>query len=248
MMGWRARLGFLVPPGNPTVEPEMMQLAPTGVSLHFSRLVAEGPMGTHEGQEERNRSYLDHIGQSTDLLAMVKPDVIVLAHTASSYTLSPEAETALLTDLSNRSQSQFVTAAGAVKRALTSLGVKRVALATPYAEVISEQGKRHLSQHGFQVVGYRRLENVHNIYEETAERAYRLARDADTPDAQAVFVSGTGLPTLSVLAMLEADLGKPVISSATAMMWLALQLAGIGELITGYGCLLSRERSGVLAQ
>lgn len=34
MMGWRARRGFLVPPGNPTVEPEMMQLAPPGVSLH----------------------------------------------------------------------------------------------------------------------------------------------------------------------------------------------------------------------
>ena len=37
MIGWRARLGFLVPPGNPTVEPEMMQLAPPGVSVHFTR-------------------------------------------------------------------------------------------------------------------------------------------------------------------------------------------------------------------
>jgi len=244
MMGWRARLGFLVPPGNPTVEPEMMQLVPTGVSLHFSRLVARGPTGTHAGmhagQEERNQSYLDHIGESTDLLAMVKPDVIVLAHTASSYTLSSKAEAKLLSDLSNRSQSQFITAAGAVKQALKHLGVQRVALATPYAETISEQGKQHLTQHGFQVVGYSRLENVRNIYEETAERAYRLARSADTPEAQAVFISGTGLPTLSVLAMLEADLGKPVISSATAMMWQALRLAGIGESTHGYGCLLSR--------
>jgi maleate cis-trans isomerase len=126
-----------------------------------------------------------------------------------------------------------------VKLALTHLGVQRVALATPYAESISEQGRQHLIQHGFQVVGYGRLENVRNIYEETAERAYRLARTADTPEAQAVFISGTGLPTLSVLAMLEADLGKPVISSATAMMWQALRLAGIGEPKHGYGCLLS---------
>lgn len=241
MMGWRARLGFLVPPGNPTVEPEMMELVPTGVSLHFSRLVAQGPTGTHEGQEERNRSYLDHIGASTDLLAMVKPDVIVLAHTASSYSLSAAAEAQLLAELSNRSQSQFITAAGAVKQALTHLGVQRVALATPYAEAISEQGRQHLIQHGFQVVSYGRLDNVHNIYEETAERAYRLARGADTPEAQAVFISGTGLPTLAlaVLAMLEADLGKPVISSATAMMWQALRCAGIGEPRHGYGRLLS---------
>ena len=42
MIGWRARLGFLVPPGNPTVETEMIALAPSGVSLHFHRMTARG--------------------------------------------------------------------------------------------------------------------------------------------------------------------------------------------------------------
>ena len=31
------RLGFLLPPGNPTIEPEMIALAPAGVSLHTTR-------------------------------------------------------------------------------------------------------------------------------------------------------------------------------------------------------------------
>ena len=40
MIGWRARLGFLVPPGNPTVESEMIALAPSGVTVHFHRMTA----------------------------------------------------------------------------------------------------------------------------------------------------------------------------------------------------------------
>lgn len=239
MMGWRARLGFLVPPGNPTVEPEMMQLAPAGVSVHFSRLVASGPTGTPAGQAERNRSYLEHIYESTALLAMVHPDVIVLAHTASSYTLAPEAEAELLARLARESGCPVVTAAGAVKHALIHLGAHKVALATPYTEAISQQGKTFLEAHGFDIVGYQRLDGVHNIYEETTERAYRLARQADVPEADAVFISGTGLPTIPVIDILERDLGKPVFSSATAMMWQALRTAGIGEPIPGYGRLLA---------
>lgn len=240
MMGWRARLGFLVPPGNPTVEPEMMQLVPTGVSLHFARLVAVGSTGTAAGLEERQRSYLEHIDTSAALLAMVQPEVMVLAHTASSYALGRAGEAQLIARLEQATGSRFITAAGAVLEALAHLGVRRLALATPYPEAISQQGQAYLEANGLQVVGYGRLDNVRNIYEETAERAYRLARQVDTAAAEAVFISGTGLPTLPVLAMLEQDLGKPVLSSATAMMWLALRTVRVGQPVPGFGRLLAQ--------
>ena len=239
MKGWRARLGFLVPPGNPTVEPELIAMTPPGVSVHFSRLVARGPAGTHHGQEERNRSQIEHIDESASLLAMVKPNVIVLAHTATSYTLGRTAEAALLQRLQNQYALPFVTAFGSVAAALGELGVKRVALGTPYSEEITLKGKAHLEEHGFDVVSHGRLENVTNIYEQTAERAYRLGREVDTPEAQAVFLSGTGMPTIKILEALEQDLGKPALSANSAMMWHALRLAGVRHPISGYGRLLA---------
>jgi maleate isomerase len=240
MMGWRARIGFLVPPGNPTVEPEMAELAPPGVSVHFTRMSATGAAGTHAGQEERNRSQIAGLDEATRLLAMVSPQVIVLAHTATSYTLGPEAEAELIRRQEAASGTRFVTAFGSVLEALASLGVRRVAYATPYDADLTEQGRAHLALHGFDVVGVARLEGVRSIYEETTERAYAVGRQADRPEAEAVFLSGTGMPTLGMLQVLEDDLGKPVFSAASAMMWNALRIAGIGGARQGYGRLLTR--------
>jgi maleate isomerase len=239
MIGWRARLGFLLPPGNPTIEPEMIALAPKGVSVHFHRMTAHGATGSLEGQDQRNRTMVDNIDGSVELLAMVNPDVIILAHTATSYSLGRQGEADLLGRLQEATGKRIITAFGAVVRALERLGVQRVALGTPYSPETTLQGKAHLEAHGLEVVSFANLQGVTNIYEETAERAYRLARAVDRENAQAVFLSGTGMPTMAVLEMLELDLGKPVISSASAMMWHALRLAGVGQSIAGYGRLLT---------
>jgi maleate isomerase len=117
-MARSVRLGFLVPPGNPTVEPEMIEMAPKSVSVHFSRMVAYGPTGTLEGQEARNRTQIEHIGESAGLLAMVKPGVIMLAHTATSYTLGRQAEAQLVQRLRDQCGTAVATAFGSVLDAL----------------------------------------------------------------------------------------------------------------------------------
>ena len=241
MIGFRARLGFLLPPGNPTIEPEMMAMAPAGVSLHFHRMVARGTPGSLDGQAERNRSMVAHLDDSIEMLALVKPDIVVIAHTATSYDLGQDEEAALLARLAQASGTRVTTAFASVAAALERLGVKRVALGAPYSAETTLRGNAHLEAHGFEVVGFDNLRGVTNIYDETAERAYRLARSVDRPEAQAVFLSGTGMPTVSVLEMLEHDLQKPVISSNSAMMWLALRACGVNQPIAGYGRLLTLD-------
>ena len=245
MIGFRARVGFLLPPGNPTIEPEMMAMAPPrelpGVSLHFHRMVARGAPGSLDGQAERNRQMVGSLDESMEMLALVKPDVVVIAHTATSYDLGREAEDALLDRLAKQSGTRVTTAFASVAAALERLGVKRVALGAPYSAETTAQGRAHLEAHGFTVVSHDNLRHAGNIYDTTAEQAYRLARAVDAPDAQAVFLSGTGMPTVSVLEMLEADLQKPVISSNSAMMWLALRACGVNQPVSGFGRLLTLD-------
>src|SRR5262249_5401867 len=152
---------------------------------HFTRMVAHGAAGSHQGQEERNRSQIAHLAESVALLAMVAPKGIALAHTPTSYTPGRDGEAELVAPTELSSGIRFITAFGAVRAALAHLGVSRVALGTPYDAVATAKGKAALEAHGIEVVSVGRLENVTNIYEETAERAYGLARRVDVPQAQA---------------------------------------------------------------
>jgi maleate isomerase len=238
MIGWRTRIGILVPPGNPTVEPEMAALAPRGVSVHFSRMMASGHTGSLEGQEARNLEQLAGLDQTVGLLALVKPQVVVLAHTATSYTLGVDAERELIARMEERFGFRFITAFGSVVAALRHLGISRVALGTPYGADTTLRGKALLETHGFEVPSFGNLANVKNIYDETNERAYGIGRQVDHVEAQAVFISGVGMPTIEAIESLECDIGKPVISAASAMMWHALRIAGVNAAIGGYGKLL----------
>jgi maleate isomerase len=208
MIGWRARLGFLVPPGNPTVETEMIALAPEGVSVHFHRMTARGASGSLDGQDERNRMMVANIDESVELLAMVEPDVITIAHTATSCHLGRQREAELLARLQKSTGKQVVTAFASVLNALERLNIGRLALGTPYSPETTLQGKTHLEEHGLAIVNFTNLPGVTNIYDETAERAYQLARLVDRAEAEAVFLSGTGPADIAGIGAAGARFGE----------------------------------------
>jgi maleate isomerase len=234
------RLGVLVPSGNPTIEPELYRMAPRSVTLHFARLASVGGApGAPDGMEQRTLGYLDSLSGAARVLADVQPAAMVLAHTGVSYLTGFAREEPLLERLNGLAGAPATTAARAILAALAHLGVRRLALATPYPEAISAAGRTYWEMAGLEVVRHRRLEGVVNIYEETTERVQALARAADAPDAQAVLISGTGLPTADVVAPLEGVLGKPVVTSQGAMLWWALRAARVKEPVRDWGRLLA---------
>jgi maleate isomerase len=234
------RLGVLVPAGNPTIEPELNRLAPRALTIHAARLdTLAGEPGGVEGMERRTLAYLDSLPAATRSLAAVKPDAVVLAHTAVSYLSRYAGEPALVARLRELAGPRAFTAAGAIEAALRHLGVQRLALATPYPETISAAGLAYWQAAGFTVAAHRRLDTP-NIYDETEDRAYTLAASADTPEAEALLISGTGLPTIGAIERLEQTLRKPVVTSQIATLWHALELLKIPDVVSGHGQLLAR--------
>lgn len=218
----------IVAPFDLALDRELNRWTPESVSLFFTRTHAlELPaLPTGLGAAEGMSDELAVRQAARDLMA-VEARAIGYACTSGSFVHGLAGELSLSAAMRSAGAPYVVTASGAMLEALRHLGVGRVAVATPYVEDITVRLRDFLAEAGHKVVGGADLGLTGNIWKVRYTQVADLVLAADRPDAEAIFVSCTNLPTYDVIAPLETWLGKPVLSANQVMMWALLRRIGL---------------------
>jgi maleate isomerase len=128
----------------------------------------------------------------------------------------------------------------AMLSALRHLGVRRIAVITPYPEVFNTALRAHFGARGIEITALAGVEvsDVRRVREVRAETLYQLGAALDLKTADAICILATDLETVSVIERLERHAARPVVSSNQALVWDVKRQLGIGEPVSGYGRLL----------
>ncbi|MDZ5085426.1 MULTISPECIES: Asp/Glu racemase [Mycobacteriaceae] len=219
----QAGIGVVVP-YDFALDRELWRWLPNDVSLHITRLPyapmpATMEMAVHISDPESAARCV------TDVSA-IGPLVTAYACTSGSFVGGPLAEQALVEAMLAAGSPLALTTSGALLSALRYLGYTRVATATPYTADLTVGLTAFLGESGIEVTAAAGLGLTSDIWTVPHDVTRRLVRETDTDDAQAVFISCTNMPTYDVIAELEAELGKPVLTANQVTMWHALSLIG----------------------
>lgn len=236
MYGWRARIGLVVPSNNTVVEPEFARMAPDGVSAHAARIRSHGlaPDAILDMVKNSMRAIEElHAGEMS---------VIAYACLATTLVKGVQWNAKFTREVEEVTAKPAITAAAATTDALRASGAHRVAVATPYPERINRLLSDFFESSGLEIVSLRSVAVADSleVCRLSPSVAYRIARQADTEEAEAVCIVATDFPTIDVLDSLERDLGKPVVSTNQALMWRALGLAGVALAVDGFGALFTK--------
>lgn len=231
------RVGLLIPSSNSQIEPEYYAVMPPSISVHFGRVTL-----TEVSDAGFARQDIDVVAQS-QLLATANVDVILFCITAASFYKGLDYDAGLKQRIEAETGTPALTAATTVIDALRTLEVRRIALATPFLPVGNERARRFLDANGFDIVASDGLGYTDNfsiaLVELDAVRDLVRRVNADAVDA--IVIPGGNMPCLEIVEEMEAELGKPVVTTNEAGIWALLRHLGVTDPVRGAGQLLENH-------
>ena len=237
MYGWRARIGKISPSRSDTFTYEFYKIVPEGVVLVLSgftifNLVAD--------DIEKATQRLEASAQD---LAKVGVDFIIAGGGVNLFSQKGKgSDQQAIQEIEDLTGIPATTSITADIEAFKKLSIQKLAIATPFKEDRNQPLKKFLEISGFTVLNINGLgiQVTADMAKVPSFEVYRLAKKTflEAADADCVFIPCSRWATIENIEKLEQDLGVPVVTSTTAMIWKAFDRLKIKEPIKGYGTLL----------
>jgi maleate isomerase len=122
-------------------------------------------------------------------------------------------------------------------KALKKLKVNKIAVFTPYPKKLNDEVLEFFKKENFEITAntYFGIESDIDIGKVDSNHLYEILTKMDLNGAEALFVSCTALPTLSLIDKLEKKLNVNVLSSNQTLIWDTLNSIKNKEATKGFG-------------
>ena len=223
------RIGMIVPASNTNAEPDSLMLAPEGVTIHTTRSGGYDVDAIPDSDEMR-RFVRQDLDQQLQLLMDARVELIAYACTSATLADGPDFDRTFCEEITATTGIPAVTTAGALIEAMRSIGVHRIAFTSPYVPKLAAEAIDFIRQCGIEVVNQAGFDRELSSLEQNAltpQDAYDMGLRADHPEAELVLISCTDFRALEAVPALEKALGKPVITSNSALMYASCMRLGV---------------------
>ena len=242
------RIGQIVPSSNTTMETEIpaMLLARQGVrperfTFHSSRMrmkkVVKAELEAMDRDSDRcavelSDAHVDVLGYAC---------LVAIMSMGLGYHRQSQDRLHACT-IDNQAPAPVVSSAGALVDGLKALGARRIVVVCPYLKPLTQLVVDYLAAEGFEVIDHVALEIPDNLEvgRHDPQRLPEIVRGLRWQGADAIVLSAcVQMPSLPVIAAVEAEVGIPVVSAAVCTTWAMLKRLGLETVASEAGALLS---------
>lgn len=238
MYGWRGRIGHVSPALHDTQGLEFYQMLPKGVMVVTTTLNVQNLV-----DEEFERVF-KIMEQGALALAREEVGAIAIGGEPIFCFKGLGSHQEIVDAVYAKTRIPTCTTISACMEAFKSLGVKRLAIVTPYVSKRNEALRQYMEGSGFEVLAAEGLGITRNVdlTRIPFHASYKLAVEAfrKAKTAEGIYITCPRWPVAGNIDPLEKDLKVPVVSSIQAMAWFGLKALGIKEQVKGFGTLLER--------
>lgn len=230
------RVGLVILATDHTSEPDFARMVSgERIGVYVARIPYANPT-----TPENLRRMQPSLSAAAGLILPGEPlDAICYSCTSASVVIGDtEIEAALQ---AGKPGVPVVTPTLAATAGLRALGARRISVLTPYTVETSRPMADYFERQGFAIDRFTCLgfEDDREMARIALSEIVSLAAEATAPESDALFVSCTALRAASVIAKMEAAVGRPVVSSNQASAWMCLRLCGDDAARPGDGRLMT---------